>query len=181
MVCVKCSARNDRDARFCSACGSAMQRNEFTFAPPSPAEGAGFWRRFAALLIDSMVLSIGGMLTGGIVGGIIGFILGISGTDLATIQIICGAVGYLIGIVINWLYYTLMESSSKQATLGKMALGIVVSDLSGEKISFGKANGRYWGKLISLITLWVGFIMAGFTEKKQALHDMVAGTLVVKK
>ena len=62
-----------------------------------------------------------------------------------------------------------------------MALGIIVTDLNGNPISFGKANGRYWGKIISTLILLIGYIMAAFTEKKQALHDMMAGTLVIKK
>jgi len=80
-----------------------------------------------------------------------------------------------------WLYYTLMESSSRQATVGKLALGMIVTDLDGNRISFGRANGRFWGKILSGLTLYIGFILAGFTERKQALHDMLAGCLVVKK
>ena len=80
-----------------------------------------------------------------------------------------------------WLYFTLLESSLKQATLGKLALGIIVTDLNIKRISFGIANGRYWGKIVSAIILLIGFIMAGLTKKKQALHDIMAGTLVVKK
>jgi uncharacterized RDD family membrane protein YckC len=74
-----------------------------------------------------------------------------------------------------------MESSSWQATLGKKAVGIVVTDLDGNRISFARAFGRYFAKLISLITLCIGYMMAGFTEKKQCLHDMICGTLVVKR
>ena len=99
-------------------------------------------------------------------------------------------VGTLLGVyfiivcmagVISWLYWSLMESSAKQATLGKMALGIKVTDLNGNRIGFGKATGRFFGKILSGIILDIGFIMAGFTEKKQGLHDMIAGTLVVMK
>jgi uncharacterized RDD family membrane protein YckC len=74
-----------------------------------------------------------------------------------------------------------MESSSKQATLGKMALGIIVTDLEGQRISFGKATGRHFSKIVSGIILYIGFIMVAFTEKKQGLHDMMAGCLVVVK
>lgn len=85
----------------------------------------------------------------------------------------------VFSIFIQWLYYALMESSVKQATLGKMALGIKVVDYSGNRISFGKASGRYFGKILSGMIMGIGYIMAGFTEKKQALHDMLAGCLVV--
>ena len=88
---------------------------------------------------------------------------------------------YISSIISNWLYFTLFESSSLQATPGKMALGIIVTDLSGNRISFARANGRYWGKTLTGLTLGIGWIMAGFTRKKQALHDILAGTLVVKK
>ena len=81
----------------------------------------------------------------------------------------------------QWLYFALMESSSKQATLGKMALGIIVTDLNGNRLSFGRATGRYFGKIISGAILMIGYIMAGFTEKKQALHDIIAGCLVVNR
>ena len=72
-----------------------------------------------------------------------------------------------------------MESSSKQATLGKLALGIVVTDLNGNRISFGRATGRYFGKIVSGMIFAIGYIMAGITERKQALHDIMASCLVV--
>jgi uncharacterized RDD family membrane protein YckC len=85
-----------------------------------------------------------------------------------------------MGIVINWLYYALLESSFKQATLGKMALGLKVTDMEGKRISFGQATGRYFAKILSGLILCIGYLMAAFTEKKQALHDIIVGTLVVK-
>lgn len=81
----------------------------------------------------------------------------------------------------NWLYFTLMESSRYQATLGKIVMGAIVTDLNGKRISFGRANGRFFGKWISGMVMYIGFLMAGFTEKKQAMHDMLAGCLVVQK
>ena len=84
-------------------------------------------------------------------------------------------------MIVGWLYFALMESSVNQATLGKMALGIKVTDLDGNRISFGRATGRYFGKIVSGMILYIGFIMAGFTEKKQALHDIMASCLVVNK
>ena len=91
------------------------------------------------------------------------------------------AVIYLSVVIIGWLYSALMESSAKQATLGKLALGIKVTNLQGERIGFGRATGRYFGMILSSLTLCIGFVMAGFTRRRQALHDMVAGTLVVKR
>ncbi|HET6454033.1 MAG TPA: RDD family protein [Armatimonadota bacterium] len=88
--------------------------------------------------------------------------------------------GYFASIAAIWLYCTLMESSSRQATLGKMALGIIVTDMNGHRVSWGRANARYWSHIVSNMILMIGYIMTGFTEKKQALHDMIAGTLVLK-
>jgi uncharacterized RDD family membrane protein YckC len=75
-----------------------------------------------------------------------------------------------------------MESSQYQGTLGKMALGLIVTDLQGRPLSFARASGRFFGKIITgMIPFGIGYIMAGFTEKKQALHDMIAGCLVLRK
>jgi len=82
--------------------------------------------------------------------------------------------------VIQWLYFAVMESSKHQGTLGKLALGIKVTDMNGDRISFGRATGRYFGKIISGMIIYIGYIMAGLTEKKQALHDMMASCLVIK-
>ena len=93
-------------------------------------------------------------------------------------------VGVWVGLlktVIRWLYYSLFESSQLQATPGKMALGVVVTDMDGARISFARATGRHFGKIISAMILGIGYMMAGWTEKKQALHDMMANCLVVKK
>jgi uncharacterized RDD family membrane protein YckC len=79
------------------------------------------------------------------------------------------------------LYFAIMESSSKQATLGKMVLGIVVTDTDGKRVSFGRAVGRNLGKIISTIILLIGHFMVAFTEKKQGLHDIIANCLVVVK
>jgi hypothetical protein len=73
-----------------------------------------------------------------------------------------------------------MESSKRQATFGKIVFGLRVVDLDGDRISFGKASGRHFGKILSLITFFIGHFMAGWTRKKQALHDKMSGCLVVK-
>jgi uncharacterized RDD family membrane protein YckC len=89
--------------------------------------------------------------------------------------------GNIVGVILGWLYFALMESSSRQGTLGKMALGIKVTDLSGNAISFGRATVRHFGKILSTIILLAGYLMVAFTAKKQGLHDMIAGCLVVKQ
>ena len=87
----------------------------------------------------------------------------------------------VFGIIVGWLCYTILESSKLQATIGKMALGLVVTDLAGNRISFGRANGRYFSKLLSAIPLGFGFIMAGTTAQKQGLHDKISNCLVMSR
>ena len=123
---------------------------------------ASFGKRFLAALLDGVILAI--------INGLISAVLG-KNTGLAS----------LVGILVAWLYYAVQESSEKQATLGKQALGIVVTDLEGKRIDFVKATIRYFSKILSTLILMIGYIMAAFTEKKQALHDMIAGTLVVNR
>jgi uncharacterized RDD family membrane protein YckC len=140
--------------------------------PPMPTVTgyAGFWRRVLAALVDGLII---GVVTAPIT-------LSTMGNYAEPGNQAAGSPFYPIVTVAQWLYFALMESSSKQATLGKMALGIKVTDLNGNRIGFGKATGRYFAKILSALILGIGFLMAAFTAKKQALHDMLAGTLVVK-
>jgi uncharacterized RDD family membrane protein YckC len=137
---------------------------------------AGFWLRFAAYLIDTIIL--------GLVFVPVGVVLGLMQAASASSQgpdLMPGINGLInVGsILAGWLYSSLMESSSWQGTVGKKVVGLRVTDLDGNRISFGKATGRYFGKILSGMICMVGFIMAAFTEKRQALHDMLAGTLVL--
>ena len=88
--------------------------------------------------------------------------------------------GIILDIVGIWLYFALQESSARQATVGKRAMNIHVTDLLGRRISFGQATGRHFSKILSSI-LAIGYIMVAFTEKKQGLHDLIASTLVLRK
>lgn len=121
---------------------------------------AGFWLRFVAAIIDGVILSIINWIVGLVLGG--------------------GITSALLSIIVGWVYFASLESSNKQATLGKLALGLTVTDITGRQISFGKATGRFFAKYISAFILCIGYIMAGFTEKKQALHDLIVGTLVLR-
>ena len=141
---------------------------------------AGFLKRVAAYIIDVLVLVIPNF----IIGFIVGFILAVNAKTEIELEIALAGADALINIIsflIGWIYFAAMESSSKQATLGKLALGIKVTDYDGNKISFGKATGRFFGKILSGIIFCIGFIMVAFTNKKQGLHDLMAGTLVVNK
>jgi uncharacterized RDD family membrane protein YckC len=83
--------------------------------------------------------------------------------------------------VAGWLYFAVLESSTLQATPGKMALGLYVAGVDGRRIGFGKASGRFFGKILSSLLLGIGYVVAAFSQRKQALHDMMAGCLVLRR
>ncbi|MBK5277990.1 MAG: RDD family protein [Bacteroidia bacterium] len=153
---------------------------------------AGFWMRFVAIVIDGIIISIlRAFLVVPILAMVgISFATGLEDFDpsnmdeliplIATIVATAGVL-MLISTVIWVLYGTLMESSKYQATMGKLALGLIVTDLNGSKLDFSKALLRNLGKILSNFILMIGYIMAAFTEKKQGLHDIIAGTVVVQK
>lgn len=153
----------------------------------APQRYAGFWERFAAAFIDGIVTGVASNIITYATLGVTDFSDSepISPYQDPADQLIAIYTGMLpalvISTVMSWLYSAFMESSANQGTLGKMALNIKVTDLYGERISFGRATGRFFAKYISAFTLLIGYIMAAFTERKQALHDMIAGTLVMKK
>ena len=130
-------------------------------ADPSVQPYAGFWRRTFAYLIDYVLVIFASSMLGVVLG------------------IVIRGLMPLVVIVSVWLYYALMEISELQATLGKLALGLKVTDLDGNRISFARATGRLAGHLLSGFTLGIGFAMAVFTDRRQTLHDKIAGTLVV--
>lgn len=133
----------------------------------SPIEYAGFWRRVAASFFDNAVTTFVGLG--------LGIILVIFNIPIPQI------ISNIVPLLIFWLYFSLMESSDKQATVGKRILGIQVAGIDGNKISFLRATGRTFAKILSVITLGIGFLMVAFTKKKQGLHDMVSETVVVKR
>ena len=127
------------------------------------------WKRMGAIIIDVIVSGILGLLLS----------LPLALVFETTNQGFDKAQADGLGILVWWLYFALMESSPKQATLGKMVFGLKVTDLAGNRIGFGQATGRHFGKIISMLILMGGFFMAFFTKKRQALHDMMAGCLVM--
>ena len=130
----------------------------------------GFWIRLVAYIIDAILLSI----ASGIVGSIFG--VNIFNPDPENYSSASTGISILIGL----LYFALLESSERGATVGKMAMGLRVVTDKGERLSFPNAIGRYFAKIVSAIILCIGFIMIGFTDRKRGLHDMIAGTLVIK-
>jgi uncharacterized RDD family membrane protein YckC len=195
MICSRCGKPLQAGASFCVTCnapGIAPMRTPSSAwgsppplsawgAPPAAAvatEPAGFWLRFLAYFIDSFVAGIAGGVASGVVGAVVGVASGASGSEATGPAAVLGVVA---AFAAYWIYFAAMESSGKQATLGKMALGLTVTDLEGRRIGFGRASGRWFSKLISWVPLGIGFLAAGFTQRKQGFHDMIAGTLVMRR
>jgi tetratricopeptide (TPR) repeat protein/uncharacterized membrane protein YeaQ/YmgE (transglycosylase-associated protein family) len=132
---------------------------------------AGFWKRVAATLVDTIIIAVGFFA----VAFLFGIMFGIETFDSHVFK----RWFLMLCFITGWLYSALMESSPHQGTLGKMFLGIKVTDLNENRIGFGKATGRYFSKYISSFILGIGCIMVAFTQKKQGLHDIMAGCLVV--
>jgi len=146
---------------------------------------AGFWRRAVAFILDMLIVAIPTTLVFGPMVALETVALGVDPTRLSATQAsLLGATVFswqLVSIVLTWLYFAFFESGKKQSTWGKRLLGIKVVGKNGQRISFARATGRFFAKTISYLIFYIGFIMAGFTNRKRALHDMVAETYVVKK
>ena len=208
MICASCGATAKEGSAFCGSCGRPIIGYSVGQASTGSAAGggyvsagamsqgdtgryAGFWLRFVAALIDGIILAIPF--------GIVMFLTIASAVPMLArygnqnpnpmvlMMTILPRILFVVILVLlaSWLYWALTESSEWQATLGKKALGLYVTDLSGSRLSFGKASGRFFaGRGLSMVPYLGGLyylidcIMAGFTEKKQALHDMIAGCLV---
>ncbi|OOG46338.1 transporter [Rhodanobacter sp. C06] len=147
---------------------------------------AGFWKRVAAYILDLILLTI--------VFKVIGTFFGASAAEEAMKQEMLSGTSLmqayqhfyssmwpynLLTTVLTWLYFAFCESSAWQATVGKLALGVRVTNLQGARISFLRATGRFFAKYLSVLIMFIGFIMVAFTRRKQGLHDMIASTLVL--
>jgi uncharacterized RDD family membrane protein YckC len=166
MLCPKCGNQTDDKAKFCQSCGAAFQSTPGVSAPApqivfqvTAVKYVGFWTRFVAWMIDVVIILLGSGIAGALTFG----------------------AGALLVFVGPWLYEAFMLSSEWQATVGKRAMSIVVTGIDGNRISFARATGRHFAKYISTFLLCIGYIMAAFTAKKQALHDMIAETLVIER
>jgi len=211
VFCSKCGGVLGADVAFCMVCGTPVPQGAFApaAAPSSPgavaayAGGllaapavtyAGFWLRFVAHLVDGLIIGFASMVLFVPFIFLTGIAAHVGTLDLprhageppnpaliaAFFSVILVFVG--VSVLVQWLYYAYLESGEKQATWGKQLLGLYVTDVLGRRISFARATGRYFAKIVSgLIPLGIGYIMAGFTARKQALHDMIADTLVLRR
>jgi len=210
VYCSKCGAAMADGAAFCANCGQSFPVTAQAPAPLTPAplrnvpdyrgvptvaagprvEYAGFWLRVLAYIVDNVVIGVGLLcvliplffLTG--FGALVSHIHPQEDWDDAGVLMIIGFffLAAMASLVVTWLYHALMESSEWQATVGKRMLGLVVTDMAGQRVSFGRSTGRHFGKIITnMVPAFIGYIMAAFTERKQALHDMMAGCLILKR
>lgn len=145
----------------------------------------GFWRRWVAFMIDRFLLGL-------IVGPCVLLILA-PALHLETamedpdqmLPLLLPLMGLILMIVataflVMWLYYAFLHSSGRQATLGMMAMGLKLTDLEGHRITFARASARYFAHIVTNLTFGIGYVCAAFTSRKQALHDLIVGTLVVR-
>lgn len=163
------------DRYICATCKPIFMQKvrEGIAIAPGAMDFAGFWIRFAAYFVDSII-------TAGL-GGVVGFAMGFAmrpTTQAATLQlqIASSAVGFALGLA-----YFVFFNGKFSATPGKMICGIKIVTTEGEPIGYGRAVGRYFASLLSGLLCAIGYIMAGFDEEKRALHDRICNTRVVKK
>ncbi len=199
MFCPKCGKETDASGKFCQWCGSdiesvqsrpvaAMEEDE----GPEVGVYAGLGRRLIAFIVDIIIILLFDLVAAGTLGLFRGFqnlyfyaSQGVPASDLTTEGSMTALAGSIIAaygltlIVIPWLYYAGFESSRSQATPGKVLMSLVVTDLEGNKPSFARTTLRFFGKYISTLIIFIGFIMIGFTKKHQGLHDKIAGCLVL--
>ncbi|MCG5501713.1 MULTISPECIES: RDD family protein [Ectothiorhodospira] len=192
MYCTQCGHNNDHSARFCAGCGASLGTQplpadmaEGAGAAAAPASAsvrdAGFWYRLLAFVIDMVILTLITIVVAVPLGFALGASMAASGATGQEITLVAEGMGNLLSLLLGWLYYTVFESSKWQSTPGKRMLGLRVTDMDGNRIGFGRANGRYWSKILSALLLFIGYLMIAFTRRKQGLHDLIASTLVVRQ
>jgi uncharacterized RDD family membrane protein YckC len=177
MLCPKCGTTNPDGAKFCISCQCSLDSiPDAAASAPGEVLYAGFWERFAALFIDNILLAV--MTIPVFV--VIGTIAGLTGAGNPSSLDALIIAAYLLPLLLSAAYFILMESGMQGSTFGKRLLKLRVVDTGGNRIGKGRALGRWLAHALSYITLYIGFFIQPFTAKKQALHDMVSGTAVVK-
>lgn len=186
MFCTKCGSEVNSDAKFCGKCGNITETQVATpqnNTSESVAQGnrvatiryAGFWIRYAAGFLDGIITTVIAVAV-----SMVFFLLAPFSVDD---ELSNGSL--IVFLLLFWgaiFGYFIIFTYKKGATLGKMAVGIKVVSADDRRLSLGKVFLRETvGKILSYVTLYIGYIMAGFTEKKQALHDKIAQTYVVYK
>jgi len=158
----------------------SSQQQAATAEPVGPP--AGFWIRFVAYIVDAFILGLALVVIGGV---IIGLAVAVGGLEGEQSEWVIGAgivLAILVYLVIGWLYEAMLTSGPHGATLGKQAVGVRIVRADGAPLSFGRATGRHFLKMFvtPMVPLAIGYLLAGFTSGKRALHDFMADTLVIK-
>ncbi len=168
MHCSNCGKSLTTEQKFCSKCGTYIPQRIGTALPPSMLPYAGFWRRFLGWLID-YVLTV----------AIAAVSVELLVPRIADSQQTAAWMGFIIYFFLPLPYFVLMESSRLQATIGKLVVGVKVTDIEGNRISTARALWRFVARFLDGVTFGVGYAMAAFTQRRQGLHDKHAGTLVI--
>ncbi len=187
-LCPSCGEEVLGNAYYCHHCGRPLA--ETSPLPPardpvpmslSPLQYAPLWRRLLASIIDvAIIVTV-------VLPGVLAFfwlveiVTGWLGMEPDDGRFLAGVAAVLLWLIADWLYHAMMNSSQRHGTFGKYFMGLKVTGLAGEPIAFGQATGRHFAKFISTFPLLAGFFVAPFTRRKQALHDMVAGTIVLRR
>jgi uncharacterized RDD family membrane protein YckC len=194
-VCSSCGNPALPDGKFCLFCGDVLAespektspiahpsnpKSEAETATPEPPEYAGFWLRVWAGAIDVTLEALVALPVTAIVGFILYKIGGHFGLSPITSSYATGIAFIMVLTIGAWLYAAFTESSSHRATLGKRIVGLQVVTASGDRLTFGQATVRHFMKFLSLFTAAVGFMMAGWTKRRQALHDMPSDCVVIR-
>lgn len=206
MFCPMCGFRNLDADNFCGSCGHDLRSEgihsldlptpgkgprtyEKAAFAPSPSlnfEYAGFWRRFIAFWVDRLILIVPILITSSLVNILFTGGVSVGNTDSLIDNLfehpVASSQGMVVlaDIILIWLYFAIFESSKMLSTPGKRLIGIRVTDSEGNRIAFGRATVRHFSKILSTLVFLVGFLMIGFSSKKQGLHDKIAGCLVLK-
>ena len=179
LACPNCDKDVPEEAQYCHLCGAVLV--EQPQKPPAlPLVYGALWRRLLACILDGTIVTAIVVPSALFFTWILEALSGWDIIDREGARFAAGMGAVLFFLVADWIYNARQMCSRRQATLGKRWMHLRVTTLGGEPISFGQATGRHFAKFLSTFALFVGFLIAFFSKRRQALHDMVAGTLVVK-
>ncbi len=184
MFCGHCGTWSPEPSTTCLSCGAVLRAAGTGSLPGQPQASApgvshwprqafgGFWRRLGASLVDGLILYFPTAIAKVLLG--LPLLSPSTGSDSGM------ALGVSLGsLLLTWLYSALMESSAAQGTLGQQLLGMRVMDMQARRITFARASGRYFGQFLSLLMGGVGYLFNLWTSRRQTVHDLLAGCVVV--
>ena len=191
-VCASCGSGRLADGRFCLFCGDLLGESAPQQSSPSKLQRtrastalaevqyAGFWRRFWAGCIDIVLEAASALILTLAIDFLLRRFGSVFGIDRWNSAVFAGMAFIMIWAVGSWLYCAFAESSSWRATVGKRVMGLQVITTAGAQVSFGRATERHFMKFLSLFCLTIGFLMSGWTRRRQALHDIPCDVLVIR-